>query len=68
MRALTAAWRTAAHDLMATAVLEQNREAAFHTLLLDPLTAAVCPPLEIRQMFEELVRAERTYLPEFMQP
>jgi hypothetical protein len=30
------------------------------------LTAAVCSPEEIRQMFEELVSAEQNYLPEFM--
>jgi alpha-galactosidase len=56
----------AMHDLMATAVLEQNREAAFRALLIDPLTAAVCSPEEIRQMFEELVSAEQQYLPAFM--
>jgi alpha-galactosidase len=54
------------HDLMATAVLEQDREAAFHALLIDPLTAAVCSPAEIRAMFEELVAAEQQYLPAFM--
>jgi alpha-galactosidase len=56
----------AIHDLMASAVLEQNREAAFHALLLDPLSAAVCSPLEIRQMFDELALAEANHLPEFM--
>ena len=56
----------AMHDLMATAVLEQDREAAFHALLIDPLTAAVCSPAEIRSMFEELVSAEQQYLPAFM--
>jgi alpha-galactosidase len=58
----------AIHDLMATAVLEGNREAAFHALLLDPLSAAVCSPQEIREMFEELVLAEADHLPEFMKP
>lgn len=56
----------AMHDLMATAVLEGDREAAFRALLLDPLTAAVCSPAEIRQLFEELVEAEAAYLPAFM--
>ncbi len=56
----------AMHDLMATAVLTENREAAFHALLIDPLTAAVCSPAEIRNMFEELVAAEQQYLPAFM--
>jgi alpha-galactosidase len=56
----------AIHDLMASAVLEGNRDAAFHSLLLDPLSAAVCSPQEIRAMFEELALAERDHLPEFM--
>lgn len=51
-------------DLMATAVIEGSKEAAIHALLLDPLTAAVCCPAEIRQMAEELLAAERAYLPE----
>lgn len=56
----------AVHHLMAQAVLEQNREAAVHALLLDPLTAAVCSPAEIRAMFGELVEAQAQDLPEFV--
>jgi alpha-galactosidase len=54
------------HDLVATAVLEEDREAAVHALMVDPLTAAVCSLEEIRQMFDEMVEAERDYLPEFL--
>ncbi len=54
------------HDLVATAVLEQDREAAVYALMVDPLTAAVCSLAEIRQMFDEMVEAEREYLPEFL--
>jgi len=54
------------HDLVATAVLEQDREAALHALMIDPLTAAVCSLAEIRHMFEEMVAAQRRYLPEFL--
>jgi len=54
------------HDLVATAVLEQDREAAVHALMIDPLTAAVCSLAEIRQMFDEMAEAERDYLPEFV--
>jgi alpha-galactosidase len=57
----------AVHDLVATAVLEGNREAAFYALMLDPLTAAVCSPAEIRQMFDEMSRVEAAYLPAWMQ-
>jgi alpha-galactosidase len=54
----------AVFELAAKAVLERSREAAIHALLLDPLTAAVCCPAEIRSMAEELLTAEREYLPE----
>jgi alpha-galactosidase len=56
----------AVHDLVATSVLEGDREAAFHALMLDPLTAAVCSPAEIRQMFDEMAQTEAPYLPEWM--
>ncbi len=55
------------HDLVATAVLEQDREAALHALMVDPLTAAVCSLAEIRAMFDEMVEAEHDYLPGFVQ-
>ncbi|MBL8131852.1 MAG: alpha-galactosidase [Anaerolineae bacterium] len=56
----------AVHDLVATAILEQNREAAFYALMLDPLTAAVCSPAEIRAMFDEMAATEAAYLPDWM--
>ena len=61
------AMHMAVHDLVAQAVLEHDREAAFHALMLDPLTAAVCSPAEIRAMFDEMAEAEAPYLPEWMQ-
>ncbi len=45
-------------DLGVTAALESDREAAFHSLLLDPLTAAVCSPAEIKQMTNELIDSQ----------
>jgi alpha-galactosidase len=56
----------AVHDLVATAVLEHDPEAAFYALMLDPLTAAVCSPAEIRAMFDEMVEVQTPYLPEWM--
>ncbi|MCR4408550.1 MAG: alpha-galactosidase [Anaerolineae bacterium] len=64
--AILDAQHMAFHDLVATAVLEQDREAAVHALMVDPLTAAVCSLAEVRQMFEEMVAAQRDYLPEFL--
>jgi alpha-galactosidase len=54
------------HDLAITALIEKDREAAIHALMLDPLTSAVCSPRDIRAMFEEMVEAEREYLPDFL--
>jgi alpha-galactosidase len=56
----------AVHDLVATAVLEHNAAAAFYALMLDPLTAAVCSPAEIRSMFDEMVEAQTPFLPEWI--
>lgn len=44
----------AVQELGVVAVLEQSREAAFHAVCLDPLTAAVLSLREIRQMFDEM--------------
>ena len=54
------------HDLVATAVLEEDRDAAVHALMVDPLTAAVCSLEEIRQMFDEMAEAQRDYMPDFI--
>ena len=52
-------------DLAATAVIECSKEAAIHALMLDPLTAAMCSPAEIKQMALEMFEAEADYLPEY---
>jgi len=49
----------AVHELAALALLEGDRQAAVHALMLDPLTAAVCSLQEIRCLFDELYQAER---------
>jgi len=49
-------------DLGATAAIEKSKEAAIHALMLDPLTAAVCSPSEIRNMALELFEAEKRFL------
>ena len=48
----------AVQELAVQAVLERDREAAFHACALDPLTAATVSLPKIRQMFEELWVAE----------
>jgi alpha-galactosidase len=50
-------------DLAANAAIEKSKEAAIHALLLDPLTAALLTPHEIKQMTLELFEAEKDFLP-----
>jgi alpha-galactosidase len=47
-------------ELAVEAVLKKDREAAFHAVALDPLTAACCALEQIRAMFEEMWAAEQT--------
>lgn len=54
------------HDLVAQAVLNQDREAAVHALMCDPLTTAVCSLEETRQLFDEMAEAQKDDLPAFM--
>lgn len=56
------------HDLMVQSLLNEDREAAVHALMLDPLTAAVCSLSEIRQMFDEMASTQKAYLPRFINP
>jgi len=51
-------------DLGATAAIESSKDAAIHALLLDPLSAAVCSPAEIKRMTLELFKAEKEFLPD----
>jgi alpha-galactosidase len=55
-------WNMRMFDLGATAALERSKEAAIRALLLDPLTASVLSPGEIRRMALELFEAEAEYL------
>jgi len=45
--------------------LELNREKIFQAVLLDPNTASVCAPNEIRNMVDELFTKEAKWLPQF---
>ncbi len=49
-------------DLAATAAIEKSKSAAMHALMLDPLSAAVCSPAEIKAMALELFKAQRKFL------
>ena len=56
-------WNMRMFDLGATAAIERSKEAAIHALMLDPLTAAVCSPAEIKRMTLEMFDAEKDFLP-----
>jgi alpha-galactosidase len=51
--------------LMVESLLNLDREAAKYALMLDPLTAAVCSPQEISDLFDEMWEAEQDYLQPF---
>jgi alpha-galactosidase len=53
-------------DLAVRAALEQNRELAFHAIALDPLTSAVLSLDEIRRMVEDLIEAEKEFIPKLV--
>lgn len=50
-------------ELVVSGILEEDREAIVHAMMLDPLCAAVTAPAEIRQMADELLTAEKRYIP-----
>ncbi|NQT20113.1 MAG: alpha-glucosidase/alpha-galactosidase [Planctomycetes bacterium] len=52
-------------ELCVQGVLNNDREPIIHAMMLDPLSAAVCSPGEIRQMAEELFGAEKNYIPDW---
>ncbi len=45
--------------------LSLNREKIYQAVLLDPNTASVCSPSEIRAMVDELFEVEKQWLPQF---
>ncbi|MCB0717462.1 MAG: alpha-glucosidase/alpha-galactosidase [Bacteroidetes bacterium] len=56
-------WNMRMFDVAADAAIERSIEKAIHALMLDPLTAAICSPGEIKAMTLELFEAEKEYLP-----
>ncbi|MHA2075671.1 MAG: family 4 glycosyl hydrolase, partial [Candidatus Hodarchaeales archaeon] len=42
-----------------------DREKIYHAVLLDPNTASVCSPVEVRNMVDEMFEAESIWLPQF---
>jgi alpha-galactosidase len=42
-----------------------DKEKIYHAVLLDPNTASVCSPKEVRDMVDEMFEAENRWLPQF---
>jgi hypothetical protein len=57
----------AVFELVVDGILKKKRESIVHAMMVDPLSAAVCSPEEIRKMTNELFRAEKMYIPGWLQ-
>lgn len=58
-------WNMRFFDLGADACIHRSKEIAIQAMYLDPLTAAVCCPAEIKEMTLKLFDAEAAFLPGF---
>ena len=45
--------------------LNLDKEKIYHAVLLDPNTASVCSPKEVRDMVDEMFEVEKRWLPQF---
>ncbi|MFX0101179.1 MAG: hypothetical protein ACFFCS_16510 [Candidatus Hodarchaeota archaeon] len=45
--------------------IEKSKEKVYHSVLLDPNTASICSPEEIREMVDEMFEAQKKWLPKF---
>ncbi len=54
------------YECVVEGLMNEDREAIYHAMTIDPLSASVCSPAEIRQMTDELIWAEREFIPKFM--
>jgi alpha-galactosidase len=52
-------------ELIVEAALSNNKDAVYHAVMLDPLTAAVCTLPQIHAMVTEMLEAEKQWLPQF---
>ncbi len=52
-------------ELIVEAALTGDSDAAYHAVMLDPLTAAVCTLPQIHEMVTEMLDAQEQWLPQF---
>ena len=53
----------AVYEVVVNGILNNCYQSVLYGMMLDPLTAAVCSPDEIKKMFDELIAAEKDYIP-----
>ncbi|HOX05093.1 MAG TPA: alpha-glucosidase/alpha-galactosidase [Planctomycetota bacterium] len=54
------------YDLVVRGLKNRDRESIYHAMQLDPLSAAVCAPAELRAMTDEMALAEKDFIPAWM--
>ena len=52
-------------ELIVEAALTGRKDAVYHAVMLDPLTAAVCTLPQIHNMVTEMLLAQQAWLPQF---
>ncbi len=52
-------------ELVVEAALTGDRGAVYHAVMLDPLTGAICTLDQIRSMVDEMLAAQKAWLPQF---
>lgn len=52
-------------EMAVEAAITGDPRMVFHSIMLDPLTSAVCSLAEIRDMVREMLEASKDYLPQF---
>jgi len=56
----------AVFECTVSGILNSDKDAVYHAMMLDPLSAAVCSPGEIAKMTAEMAKKEAAYIPKFM--
>jgi len=57
----------AVQEMAVKAVLEKNIDMVYQAVYFDPLASAVCSLEEIRRMVDEMLKAEKEWLPKEFQ-
>jgi alpha-galactosidase len=53
-------------ELIVEAAIQEDLEAVYHAVMLDPLASAVCTLDQVRSMVDEMAEAQARWLPKWM--